>query len=86
MALSKEVSQEEDDEDARTLFCANLSEKATEAILYELFLQVGFNEKSKNKYVIFFAVFHRAVQLKEFRFQRTKKVHSGLSVSLHIST
>lgn len=30
------------DEDARTIYCANLSDKITEEILYELFLQVNF--------------------------------------------
>jgi len=29
------------DEGARTLYCGNLSEKVTEDILYELFLQVS---------------------------------------------
>lgn len=31
-----------DDEDLRTLFCANLAENVTDALLYELFLQVKF--------------------------------------------
>ncbi len=31
---------EYEDEDSRTIFCANLSDKVTEALLYELFLQV----------------------------------------------
>lgn len=30
-----------DDEKGRTIFCANLSDKVTEALLYELFLQVN---------------------------------------------
>lgn len=29
-----------EDEDSRTVFCANLSDKVTEALLFELFLQV----------------------------------------------
>ncbi|XP_071454665.1 splicing regulator RBM11 isoform X2 [Hetaerina americana] len=33
------------DEKGRTLWCGNLSEKVTEAILYELFLQGGPLEK-----------------------------------------
>lgn len=56
MALSNENSQEEDDTDARTVFCANLSEKATDALLYELFLQVSFNlmkELRKNILIVF---------------------------------
>ncbi|KYN18644.1 hypothetical protein ALC57_09040 [Trachymyrmex cornetzi] len=32
------------DEDARTLYCGNLSEKVTEDILYELFLQSSLHE------------------------------------------
>ena len=31
------------DEDARTIWCGNLSEKVTEDVLYELFLQVSFS-------------------------------------------
>ncbi|XP_037828205.1 RNA-binding protein 7-like [Lucilia sericata] len=34
-------SDEEDDVDQRTLFCANLSEHVTEEILYEVFFQAG---------------------------------------------
>lgn len=29
------------DEDLRTIYCANLSEKVDEELIYELFLQVG---------------------------------------------
>lgn len=36
---------EYEDEDARTLFCANISDKVTEALLFELFLQGGPVEK-----------------------------------------
>ncbi|KAJ6646229.1 RNA-binding protein 7 [Pseudolycoriella hygida] len=34
-----------EDEDSRTIFCGNLSDKVTEALLYELFLQGGPLEK-----------------------------------------
>lgn len=38
------------DEDARTIYCANLSDRITDEILYELFLQVKIN-------CFFFAIF-----------------------------
>lgn len=34
------MHQEEDSEDSRTVFCGNLHENVTEALLYELFMQV----------------------------------------------
>ena len=33
--------RDNNDNDDRTIYCGNLSEKATEQILYELFFQVG---------------------------------------------
>ena len=36
-------SDDSDDDDKRTLFCANLSEQVTEEILYELFMQASSN-------------------------------------------
>lgn len=38
----------EDDEDSRTIFCGNLHENVTDAILYELFLQVSKFFDNKN--------------------------------------
>lgn len=38
---TKAPEVEEDDQDARTLFIANISEKVTEELLYELMLQAG---------------------------------------------
>lgn len=37
------ATQNNGDEDARTIYCANLSEKVTDTLLYELFLQVSFH-------------------------------------------
>ena len=33
-------SEDEDDESKRTIFCANLDQRVTEELLYEVFLQV----------------------------------------------
>lgn len=45
------------DDDIRTLWCGNLSDKVTESILYELFLQVNscftcINNKSTRKDIV----------------------------------
>lgn len=34
------------DEDSRTVFCGNISDKVTEALLYELFLQVSLSHQT----------------------------------------
>lgn len=43
--INIESSDEENDVDERSLFCANLAEKVTEELLYEVFLQAGPLEK-----------------------------------------
>ncbi|XP_065355996.1 RNA-binding protein 7-like [Calliphora vicina] len=43
--VESEEENEVDDVEERTLFCANLSEKITEELLYEVFLQAGPLEK-----------------------------------------
>lgn len=42
-----------EDEESRTIFCANISDKVTEGLLYELFLQV-----ERSKFNFFFTCFH----------------------------
>lgn len=39
--LEDEEESDEDDESKRTLFCANLDERVTEELLYEVFIQAG---------------------------------------------
>lgn len=42
-----ESENEEDSEEQRTLFCANLDERVTEELLYEVFLQAGPIESAR---------------------------------------
>lgn len=42
-----DAEDEDDDEQARTLFCNNLDERVTEEILYEVFLQAGPIESAR---------------------------------------
>ncbi|XP_073822236.1 uncharacterized protein isoform X2 [Musca autumnalis] len=46
-AIVVEESDDEDDEGQRTLFVANLDEKVTEELLYEVFLQAGPIERAR---------------------------------------
>lgn len=46
-----------EDEDLRTIYCANLHEKLTEALLYELFLQVSIQKKKKTNIGIYYLIF-----------------------------
>lgn len=81
------------DSDARTIYCSNLSEKVTESLLYELFLQVNIDYLLIIKYVDCIDNFFvsnnkkskRRDQSSEYQYQKRKMVHSGHMVLSHIN-
>lgn len=82
-------TQNNGDEDVRTIYCANLSTEVSEALLYELFLQVSYKIDTKfivknrtPRYLFVCVVFNfRRAQLTECQYQKKKMEHNVHMVS-----
>lgn len=79
----EEEEDDEEDEEKRTMFCGNLHQKITEALLYEICLQVS--DSSSNTTVLINSNF-RQVHWKKFTFPSQKMVPRKISDSPHINT